>query len=79
MTSSDEGETQPGWYQDPENDSQLRFWDGSAWGATKPKSRAQNIGNSMQSAGNDISKLGCSCIWIVVGLGILLLILLVLL
>jgi hypothetical protein len=67
-----------GWYGDPQDSQQLRYWDGARWGETKPRSRLVGAGTKMQATGDGIANVGKSIMWIVVGLVVLFAIFLIL-
>lgn len=69
---------QPGWYPDPTNSTQLRFWDGRTWTAERKQIPLLSVGQKIQNAGDGISKVGSSLIWITVGIVLLVFILLLL-
>lgn len=69
---------QPGWYPDPTDSTQLRYWDGQSWGVARKQQPAVAAGQKIQDVGNGIAKVGSSLIWITIGIALLLLLLLLL-
>jgi len=67
-----------GWYNDPVDASLLRYWDGKAWGETKPKTEFVETGSKVQAVGDGIAKTGCAFTWIFIGIAILIVVLLLL-
>ena len=57
-----------GWYEDPTDGARLRYWDGTAWGPVKERSRIVAAGSKMQAAGDGIAKTGINLVWIIVGM-----------
>lgn len=77
-----QGENAPaGWYQEPGNNTQSRYWDGSGWTqwvtTPAPPNAAPSAPrpNKFEQTGQTISRLGANITWLVLGSAFLLLLL----
>lgn len=77
-----QGESAPaGWYQEPGNSTQNRYWDGSRWTqwVTAPTQSgaapSPPLPDKFQQTGQAISRLGANITWLVFGSAFLLLLL----